>query len=327
MGESKMMVLTEPEMALLYGLPIFAQALYMQLRWRMNFATGRVGDQVSISYRALAEALYVEPKRGRHKDDCGTPTVSKVREALDRLKEVGLIVALGGDLLVFSLPKAHRKFARPIDEQQVSSRGEQQVSSTVKTHENQGDNHNVDGLEQQGVNGDEQHTSGKGVNTIRTQAASTTSASVDKLSTGLLLSLPLTGEKVAQYLRLREQGRTGKRLKASAKDEAISRMLADGLTPQALESAYEHAVMQREVRKSTALVNPGFVACIFRDQRVEEVCRGAAPGRGHWSASPDGLRAMAERLGLDPQRGDEGLSQFRGRVMFEAGNRALEGAG
>ena len=58
-------LLNEQELEALAGLPLLASALYvMAIKPRIDIATGVVGIKPKISWRALAEWLYVEPHSG-----------------------------------------------------------------------------------------------------------------------------------------------------------------------------------------------------------------------------------------------------------------------
>jgi len=56
----------------------------------MDFRTGMVGLGPRISYRALAEALYVEPHQGQ--TDAGPPHTSRLKRAVARLETTGLVI-------------------------------------------------------------------------------------------------------------------------------------------------------------------------------------------------------------------------------------------
>jgi len=93
----------------LLGLPLIARVLYLQgLRRHMDFATGIVGVERKISWQMLREVLYVEPHQGV--SDAGTPSMGKVRRALDWLIRAGLVEDRGeklrGSSIVFFLPLA-----------------------------------------------------------------------------------------------------------------------------------------------------------------------------------------------------------------------------
>ena len=65
--------LSDAELSALRGLPYFVRCLYvLAIRPYMDFRTGVVGLGPRISYRALAEALYVEPHQGEI--DAGPPS-------------------------------------------------------------------------------------------------------------------------------------------------------------------------------------------------------------------------------------------------------------
>ena len=83
--------LSDAELSALRGLPYFVRCLYvLAIRPYMNFHTGMVGLGPRISYRALAEALYVEPHQGEI--DAGPPHTSRLKRAVVRLENTGLVI-------------------------------------------------------------------------------------------------------------------------------------------------------------------------------------------------------------------------------------------
>ncbi len=71
------------------GLPFIQIMLYvMAIRPRMDFATGLVGVSSRVSWQAMSEALYIEPKPGIKG---GSPHRSALRRAAEGLQSAGLI--------------------------------------------------------------------------------------------------------------------------------------------------------------------------------------------------------------------------------------------
>lgn len=86
------------------GLSHLARLVYYEaIRPYMDYGTGVVGIARGISYQSIAEALYVEPVRGRHAS--GAPTKKAVRVAVDALVAAGILVRMDHptrrDALVF----------------------------------------------------------------------------------------------------------------------------------------------------------------------------------------------------------------------------------
>lgn len=75
----------------LFDLPLLARCAYFALRWRMDDASGKVGDRYRVSYRWLAEALEVPAVPGRRSEFSGKPTLKALRHALDTLVKAGLL--------------------------------------------------------------------------------------------------------------------------------------------------------------------------------------------------------------------------------------------
>lgn len=100
--------LSDEEMTDLSGLPHLLICLYvMAIRPRMDFKTAMVGIAPRISWQALSEWLYVEPKQSRQ--NSGSAHKSTIRRAIDALIKAGLIERRGNaESLVFYLPKANK---------------------------------------------------------------------------------------------------------------------------------------------------------------------------------------------------------------------------
>lgn len=99
--------LSDQELAMLYGQSHFILSAYvMAIRPRMDFKTGVVGIAPRISYQALSEWMYIEPRAGLK--GAGSPSVSSIRRAIEQLKKIGLLVSIGNaETLVFRLPFAN----------------------------------------------------------------------------------------------------------------------------------------------------------------------------------------------------------------------------
>ena len=91
----KAISLVGAEWEALAGRPWLQFKLYVVLRWYMDARTGLVGAVRGISRQSLAEELYVEPARGRHTSESGSPTIKAIRSALDGLAAAGLLQPRG----------------------------------------------------------------------------------------------------------------------------------------------------------------------------------------------------------------------------------------
>lgn len=89
------------------GLPLLARAMYVfGIRPFMDYATGIVGIKRGISWKSIAEELYVEPHPGV---ESGEPSEKQLRRALVWLQKAGLLSQNKADRkLVFELLKASR---------------------------------------------------------------------------------------------------------------------------------------------------------------------------------------------------------------------------
>lgn len=169
MVREKAIAICAAEFEVLCGLPFLQRSLYLVLRWYMDAATGIVGLRRGISRQSLLEELYVEPIPGRRAADSGSPTIQALRSALVGLERSGLIVSRGnGDVLVFSMPKAPRIFARSKEQQPGNNRGEQPEQQPGQCEKWQGFEHMQQPEQQPGVNVEQQPTSRVKVNPLFT---------------------------------------------------------------------------------------------------------------------------------------------------------------
>ncbi len=99
--------INDDERDALRGLPSISREMYVfGIRPFMDYATGIVGIKRGISWKSIAEELYVEPHQGI---DSGEPTEKQLRRALVWLQKVGLLSQNKAERrLVFELLKASR---------------------------------------------------------------------------------------------------------------------------------------------------------------------------------------------------------------------------
>ena len=99
--------INEDEREALRGLPMLAREIYVfGLRPFMDYASGVVGVKRGVSWKSIAEELYVEPHQGIKG---GEPTEKELRRALTWLQKVGLLGPNQADRrLVFELLLASR---------------------------------------------------------------------------------------------------------------------------------------------------------------------------------------------------------------------------
>lgn len=316
------------EWDLLAGLPFMQRCLYLVLRWYMDRNTGRVGEARGISLQGLAEELYVEPVRGRHAADCGSPSKKAIRSALDALERARLIQSCGnGEVLVFFLPAARRFSARPKDDGHMRGTDEGHDERKAKsravagssTHEGRDEGHTQ--------SADEGHTSRERVNHPSKQTMSTATRPVDKkLSTEPALLLPLLPEMVAGWLRWKERQR-GCRAKIVSSAPQIAAWVAQGVLPEQLAEAYALAVDQRELAGSEAPINVGFVDVFLVKVLAAGVVSRKATGPiiEPWKYSFEGLNERAGQLGIDRWNGADDFEVFQARVLAAHG-AALAGS-
>lgn len=99
--------INEDEREALRGLPMLAREIYVfGLRPFMDYASGVVGVKRGVTWKSIAEELYVEPHQGIKG---GEPTEKELRRALTWLQKVGLLGPNQADRrLVFELLLASR---------------------------------------------------------------------------------------------------------------------------------------------------------------------------------------------------------------------------
>lgn len=106
-------LLTDPELDALDGLPHMDVVAYITLRRRMDFSTGVVGQSARVSRQALVEALEVPARQGRAGEQVSHKAVTC---SLERLAAVGLVKPMPVDKadrrLVFLLCHAPTAEAR-----------------------------------------------------------------------------------------------------------------------------------------------------------------------------------------------------------------------
>lgn len=99
--------INDDEREALRGLPMLAREAYVfGLRPFMDYATGVVGIKRGVSWKSIAEELYVEPHQGI---ESGEPSEKQLRRAIVWLQKVGLLSDNRGERrLIFELLRASR---------------------------------------------------------------------------------------------------------------------------------------------------------------------------------------------------------------------------
>ena len=100
-------LINDEERESLRGLPMLAREIYVfGLRPFMDYRTGLVGERRGISWKSIAEELYVEPHQGIKG---GEPSEKELRRALTWLQKVELVGPNQAERrLIFQLLKASR---------------------------------------------------------------------------------------------------------------------------------------------------------------------------------------------------------------------------
>lgn len=310
----KAISLVGAEWEALAGRPWLQFKLYVVLRWYMDARTGLVGAVRGISRQSLAEELYVEPARGRHTSESGSPTIKAIRSALDGLAAAGLLQPRrGGEAMVFLLPLAKRISARPNDEGPMRGRGEGPHEGPCSGLVPQGISHHEGPHEGPGSTRYEGPTSEVRVNPISVEATAAYCCPVDKLPTGGH-GLLLVPSKIAEIIRHLEC-RRGKAVRVESSDARLAEWSRRGITEDQLGEAYDLAVIDRRVTRNPAPIHPGFldlfVTRILSGRQASRKRDGAAARP--WHLSPEGIEAKANQFGLARSAG-ESHEALRGRV-------------
>jgi len=310
----KSMILNEREFELLEGEPHLYFRLYLLLRWAMDRKTKRVGSASAISWGWMARELEVQPKRGRHSNECGRLSAKALRNACEGLETLGLLQPCGnGETVVFLLPKASVALSRPKDEGQVRGR----VEGHGQTHAGAA----FAGDEGQGANGYEGRQLRYQVNPISVvnKKAAPCAQPVDNFQPDTML---VVAAGFASWLRKAEHAR-GCIAKVKDDEPAVLSWATDSITIDQLRDAYEAAAWDRERTNNPHPINAPFLNTILRRRlggsMVSRKADSASPKA--WHSHAEGIAAKAQELGL-ARHPDEDDQAFKSRVVFEDGKRA-----
>ena len=131
---------------------------------------------------------------------------------------------------------------------------------------------------------------------------------------------PLSADAVGELL-VQLEAEKGRALRLSSRaHEALLRIADRCIGVPALLRAHALASARRDADRDTSPVNPGFLE-MFLDEAMAEQ-KGGTPPATDWDATPEGVQAKAEELGVqrDP---DEHAIWFRLRVIAASGDQRL----
>jgi hypothetical protein len=131
---------------------------------------------------------------------------------------------------------------------------------------------------------------------------------------------PLSADAVGELL-VQLEAEKGRALRLSSRaHEALLRIADRCIGVPALLRAHALASARRDADRDTSPVNPGFLE-MFLDEALAEQ-KGGTPSATEWDATPEGVQAKAEELGVqrDP---DEHAIWFRLRVIAASGDQRL----
>ena len=300
---TRFIVLTDAELDALQGEPAEVFKFYVCLRRRMDRNTGLVGATVGISWQALREDMYVEPRAGRQVH--GSPSEKFVRMKAQRLAEIGLVESQTTyRKLVFLLPLAHRKQVRSNLIGQTWGRQEGQEEGQTSDQAQQGFPGVMGQEEGQTENGLMGHTSEFRVNPLSVvNGIPAPCPEVVDNSAGN--SLMVVAADLAGWLRKAERAR-GCIAKVSDSETTVLDWARDGVTLEQLQAAYDEAKWSREKQNNPQPINAPFLDAIVRRRlggrmvsRKSEAVPSADVRQRVWYMTEEGILAKAAALGIE----------------------------
>jgi len=300
------------------GLPIMQRWLYMVLRWHMDWRSCLVGAGYRISLQKLAEELYVEPVRGRHAAEYGSPSKKAVLSALGALEKARLIQPRGSaGSLIFFLPLARSVSVRSKDEGRMKGthEGHDEGHGRIKSGQGKAPHEGRDqGHDQSSYEG---NTSGSGVNHPSKQTTTTKRRAVDKLPVdkSVVLLFPLKADQVKAWIRHHDKLR-GCRPSVVLRAELVDEWLGLELTGDELQEAFGLAKDARETTQNRSAINLPFLDIFVRrviERRVVSRGKVAEFPVPAWWVSEAGIVAKAKALGVEQVEG-EPVKVLRDRV-------------
>lgn len=131
---------------------------------------------------------------------------------------------------------------------------------------------------------------------------------------------PLSADAIGEQLVQLEAER-GKVLTLSSRArEALLRIADRCIDVPVLLRAHALACARRDADGDTSPVNPGFLG-MFIDEALAD-WQGGAPPATDWDATPEGVQAKADQLGVE-RNPDEHAIVFRLRVIASSGDQRL----
>lgn len=131
---------------------------------------------------------------------------------------------------------------------------------------------------------------------------------------------PLSADAIGEQLVLLEAER-GKVLTVSSRArEALLRIADRCIDVPVLLRAHALACARRDADRDASPVNPGFLGMFIDDALADR--QGGAPPGGDWDATPEGVQAKADALGIERDP-DEHAIVFRLRVIAASGDHGL----
>nr|WP_315596108.1 DUF1376 domain-containing protein [uncultured Cupriavidus sp.] len=177
---------------------------------------------------------------------------------------------------------------------------------------------NVERMNQRGAERDGKPSPPPSPNTIPTSSGVGTSHGVGAVDNPA--PPPLSADAIGEQLVLLEAER-GKTLSLSSRArEALLRIAERCIDVPVLLRAHALACARRVADGDTSPVNPGFLGMFIDDALADR--QGGAPPGADWDATPEGVQAKADALGVERDP-DEHAIVFRMRVIAASGDHGL----
>jgi hypothetical protein len=286
----KLFLFTLVEFDALRGVSDLSARIYVVLRRWMDFNTGKTGGwQRRISHQMLREECecWIPRGAGYQKKQ---PSQKQIRVALAGLERTKLIVRLADEALVFSLPKAEKKFTRPFETGQKLGResiAEDACQSRASRQTGQASPHRT------------RHTSGVRVYPSPDPAAAGAHEAVDKSS-----------EKVAADFLSKLSKTIGYPIQARHDDRVLLQWIEVDMCATTLEGAANAAKTARLRDSNPAPLNPAYISA-FLSQPED------------WQKSWRKIVAKGEALGVH-KMANEHDQTFKSRVLTAAAREEVK---
>lgn len=294
--------ISQLELEALDGLPLAARCAYIfALRPFMDFDDCHV---YGVSYRSIAERLYVEPVQGRHRNAAGAPTKKAIRHSIECLEVAGLLLNRSvAKSLIFYLPLAARD--QSVRNMRGTS-GAHRRGTPSPTVENEQSGFEYSDLSPQSQG---QETPMRGTPETPMRGTYPVSGSGCNRYTRSIRSVGSTttqdGFGLTEALQLLVDWGMPQKFGMNLEDrKLVSRWMQDGVTREQLNQACERAALYKKSRNDRVPIGPRYIDRVLETLRGNSATSGQAGQSGHRKLSAAEKAEQAERSFIDgEQRG------------------------